>query len=350
MRRVATFLLILFAVLMLASCGPAETPQETGEPSALPTVPPAPTYDEAGAAMDDEGGEDFSQLVIGFSLGGAGTFYDQLIADIESECAGMNYQADIKNAQTAEEQIEHIHTLLSTGVSVIVIDAVDVDALETALAECETNHVPVISVIESINGLVSTLVAPDYISIGKSAGRDAVALFGDSTGACMVLKNSYDSFTMQLMTDGFELELGEDKDVSLVSEVVCEDSADAAYAAVIKELNHPDSPVNFIFAQSDALGKGALQAIEESGKDVKLSVFGGDMELIRAAADGKIRACIFFGPAALAKTAVRIADRFVVSGSYSPEQYNELRIEAAEGDDAAQYVDDAGVYAQIVGE
>lgn len=342
MRKFIVSILILIMVFALGACAG----QEVEKPESTPT----PIMEDPASMEDDEGGDQFSKIQIGFSLAGEDAFYDQLKLDIQKECEVMNYQPNIQTAKTAEQQIQQIHDMLSKGVAVIVLDPVDVDSLESVLAECETQHVPVVNVIDSINGIVSMLISPDFISIGKSAGRDAVELFGESTGACMMLKTTYDSLNMQLMTDGFNQAIAKDKDVSLVSEQYVGDDEESAYNAVKAELAKQDLNINFIFAQSDVLGKGALRAIKEANKDVKLVVYGGDMSIIDAAVKGDVHSAIFFGPAALAKDAVFIADRFIKNENYEPPQFEELRIEAAQGDDASQYYNENAVYAQIVGE
>lgn len=230
----------------------------------------------------------------------------------------------------------------------IVIDAVDVDSLESVLAECETQGIPVVNIIESINGLVSTLVTPDYLGIGRSAGGDAVELFGKSGTACMLIKGDYDSFSMQLMTDGFLEEIGKDKDVTLGAEEYSGNSEQRAFEAASKAIASEE--IGFIFAQSDILGLGALRAIEELESNITLVVFGGDMKLIEAAVAGKVHSVIFFGPKALAKEAVYVADRFVKNDTYEPPQYIEVKIEAAQQTDASRYFTDGGIYAQIIGD
>lgn len=342
MKKFIVSVLILMMIFALGACAG----QTAEEPESIST----PVTEDPATMEDDEGGDRFSKIKIGVGLAGEGAFYEQLKLDIKNQCDNMNYEPYIQTANSAEQQNQQIRDMLSKGVSAIVLDPVDVDSLESVLAECETQHVPVINIIDSINGIVSTLISPDFINIGKSAGRDAVELFGDSTGACLMLKTDYDSFNMQLMTDGFNQTIAKDKDVSLVSEQYVGDDEEDAYETVKAELVKQDLNINFIFAQSDALGKGALRAIKESNKDVKLVVFGGDMEIIDAAVKGKVHSAIFFGPAALASDAVFIADRFIKNENYSPPQFKELRIEAAQGEDAPQYYNEDAVYARIIGE
>lgn len=342
MKKLIVSVLILIIIFALGACAG----QEAQKPESVPT----PVMEDPATMEDDEGGDQFSKIQIGFSLAGEGSFYEQLKLDIKEECDELNYEPDIQTANTAEQQIQQIRDMLSKGVAVIVLDPVDVDSLESVLAECETQHVPVVNVINSINGIVSTLISPDFISIGKSAGRDAVELFGDSAGACMMLKTDYDSFNMQLMTDGFNETIANDKDVSLVSEQYVGDNEEEAYSVVKAELAKQDLNINFIFAQSDALGRGALRAINDTNKDVKLVVYSGDMTIIDAAVKGEVHSAIFFGPEVLARDAVFFADRFIKNENYSPPQFQELRIEAAQGEDASQYYNETAAYAQIVGE
>lgn len=340
MKKLLVSVLIITMLFTLAACGPTETQdvEPLGEPTLLQIEQPTPEVDIAEAAETN---------TIGFSLAGEGAFYDQLVLDITSECSALGFEANIEVAVDAQEQIQQLFNMITAGVDVIVIDAVDVDSLESVLAECETQGIPVVNIIESINGLVSTLITPDYLSIGKSAGRDAVELFGRSGTATMMIKGDYDSFSMQLMTDGFLEEIGNDKDVTLASEEYCGNSEQRAFEAASRAIASEE--IGFIFAQSDILGLGALRAIEERESDIKLVVFGGDMKLIEAAVAGKVHSVIFFGPKALAKEAVYVADRFVKNETYEAPQYIELKIEAAQQADASRYFIDGSIYVQALG-
>ena len=163
----------------------------------------------------------------------------------------------------------------------------------------------------------------------------------------MLIKGDYDSFSMQLMTDGFMEEINTDKDVSLIAEEYCGDDEQKAYEAANRAIANEE--IGFIFAQSDTLGLGAIRAIEENGGGITLVVFGGDMDIIEAAASGTVHSAIFFGPAELAKETVYIADRFIKNETYEPPPYLELRIEAAQQSDASRYFVDGNIYAQTLG-
>lgn len=341
MKKLLIIGLVIIMIFALAACGQTKTQdvEALGTPTTLAIEQPTPMPDIVEATQTDK---------IGFSLAGEGAFYDQLVLDIASESSALGFEADIKVAANAKEQVQQLYTMISTGADVIVIDAVDVDSLESVLAECETQGIPVVDIIESINGLVSTLITPDYLSIGRSAGRDAVELFGRSGTACMLIKGEYDSFSMQLMTDGFLEEINKDKDVTLGAEEYSGNSEQRAFEAASKAIASEE--IGFIFAQSDILGLGALRAIEERDSDITLVVFGGDMKLIEAAVAGKVHSAIFFGPKALAKEAVYVADRFLKNDTYEPPQYIEVKIEAAQQADASRYFIDGGIYAQILGD
>jgi len=340
MKKFIATILVIIMIFAFAACGApdAEAIEALGEPSEAAILPSTPSADIV---------EEIVQTKIGISLAGEGAFYQQLTIDIEKECTALNYEADIEVALTADEQSQQLYTMISTGVEVVVIDAVDVDSLEAVLAECELQEIPVINILDSINGLVSTLITPDFLSIGMSAGRDAVELYGKSGTGCMVIKGDYDSFSMQLMTDGFIEEIGKDKDVSLVAEEYCGDDEQKAYEAASRAILSEE--IGFIFAQSDTLGLGALRAIEELGSDITLVVFGGDMKIIEAAVSGTVHSAIFFGPGELAFNTLYITDRFIKTEAYEPPQYVELKIEAAQESDASRYFIEGGIYAQIIG-
>lgn len=339
MKRFIAVILIIMMMLAFAACSaPVEEDAQPPETSNLVIQQDTP---------EDDAEDEISQKKIGFSLAGDDAFNQQLVNDIEAQCYDLNFEPVIKTALTAEEQKSQIRNMISTGVSVIVLDPVDVDELESALDECDTHDIPVVNAVEMANGIVSTFITPDYMAVGKSAGRDAVELFGSSEGQCLLIKTEYDSFSMQLMTDGFIEEINKDKDVSIVDEQYCGEDEALAYEAAKAAITGGE--VDFIFAQSDTLALGALRAKEELNSEITLVAFGGDMKLISAAVDGTVHSCIFFGPKSLAQASLNIVDRLVKNPAYMPDQYIELRIEAAQGEDAPKYKTEDGLYAQIIG-
>jgi ABC-type sugar transport system substrate-binding protein len=340
MKKLFVTVLVIVLMFVIAACGQGapEEVEALEAPTTIAIEKPTPTVFVNEADVPKR---------IGVSLAGEGAFYDQLAVDIADECNALGYEADIKVASSAQEQSEQLFTMISAEVDIVIIDAMDVDSLETVLSEFETQKVPVINIIDSINGLVSTLITPDFLSIGKSAGRDAVELFGRSGVGCMMIKGDYDSFSMQLMTDGFMEEISKDKDVLLVSEEYCGEDEQKAYEAARRAIASEE--IGFIFAQSDTLGLGALRAVEELDSDITLVVFGGDMKLIEAAVAGKVHSAIFFGTKELAKQAIYVADRFAKNETYTPPPYIELKIEAAQQADAQRYYIEDNVYAQVIG-
>lgn len=331
MRKLTLFGLILSLLIVFGACG-AQT--ATADISAPPSATPS-GVDEVELP---------SQPQIGVSLAGEGAFYEQLTADFEAACTALNYEANIVAADSADKQKSDIMAMLSAGASVIVIDPVDVDALESELAECETDGVPVINIINSINGLVSTLVSPDYIEIGKSAGQRAVSLYGESQGKCLELKTGYDSFIMQMMSDGFNTAIGEDSDVTLITEKYCGNDEEKAYQAVKNDLWLNDA--NFIYAQSAALARGAMRAVQESGKDVSLVVYGGAHDIMEAVSSGAVNMTMFIDTAQIAQKALAEADSFIKDSNYQPAQYLQLEVFSVTADNVADYYQSGSLYAK----
>ena len=322
MKRIIAIALTML-VLAAAGCGAQVQAEATPiDTTSTVSTPEAPTAD------------------IGFCLAGSDAFYEQLKLDIQSECAALGYTGEIMTAETADQQLEDIAALLAMDVSVIVIDPVDVDALETSLAECETQGVHVIDIIDSINGTTSMLIAPDYIGAGETAAEHANELL--SAGKCLEIKSSYDSFVMQLLSDGFAGAL--DSDIT-IEQVYCGEDQQAACDAVKEALAAGD--MGLIFAQNAVHAKGAIQAITETGSDVPLVVFDGSMETVASVAAGDIDAAVFFGPADLAHQAVVHAQQMIQNEAYAPPQYVELTVEAIDADNVSQYQTDSASYAQV---
>lgn len=322
------FILMILTVLMLfGACNPAE---EVEPPS------------ELGEEDDDIG---YSRVKIGLSLSGTGAFYDQFKEDILKACDPLDYEADIVIADSGAKQQRDIDAMVAAGASVIVIDPVDVDVLESVLADCEIAEVPVVNIIDSINGIVSTLITPDYSVIGEKAGQRAISAFDDGGGLCLELKSDYDSFIMQLKSDGFEQSLSGNKNVTVAADAFCGDDEEKAYQAAKEQI--AQNGINFIFAHNAALARGALRAIEESGKTVRLVMCGGEMDMLQSVQSGKMDAAIFFGPKELADIVVGVADGFIKSTAYEPGLYMELKVDVATAENVAEYLSADLQYAQV---
>jgi ribose transport system substrate-binding protein len=330
MKKLFISAMIFITALALLACGGVATQAPANSDSS-----------PAGSAAET----DIPKIDIGLSLAGEDAFNQQLAADFQSECDSLNYTARVLTAATAEQQQQDIQDMLAAEVSVIVIDPVDVDSLETLLAECETYGVHIINIINPINGYVDTLISPDFKTIGESAGQCAAELFPGSGAGCMMLNTEYDSLTMQLMSDGFRAAIDGQNNISVISEQFCGSDEELAYSTVKAELASKD--IDFIFAQSSALAKGAMRAIEESGKDVKLAAQSGDMDIINAVSSGKAHACIFYGPGALAREAVSNADSIIKDGTYVMPQYIQLSIVTAKQSDASGYYNEGAAHAEI---
>ena len=331
MKRYVFLTLVLFILVIFSACG-------GGAVQSAADSTPVPTYE------DGEDQDFASRIMIGFSIAGNGAFYEQLVLDFEKECDTMNYDMQIKTADSAVAQQADINTLLTEGASVIVIEPVDVDALETVLAECETQNVPVISILDQINGHVSMLISANYSSMGTQAGELAVDVLGETGGGCVMLKTDYDSFVMQWMSDGFIAAIDTDKDVSLVVDKFCGDDEEQAYAVTSAALQ--DDSIGFIFAQSPAIGRGALRAVKESGRDIEIVVCGADMDIVESVQAGDINTALFYGPGALAQQTVYYADKLAKDASYQPPQFEELGIDVITAENAAEYIVEGAIYAQ----
>ncbi len=329
MRKLTLFFLTAAVLFSFAACGT--------QPVAVSVTPT-----QTPAAVDDV--EQPAGPPIGISLAGQGGFYEQLTADFSAACASFGYEVSIVSADSSEQQQRDIESFLSGGASVIIIDPVDVDALESVLAECETEGVPVINIMDSINGVVSTLICPDYSEIGKSAGERAVALYGEAGGTCLELRTNVDSFIMQLMSDGFLSAVKESDKVTLAAEDYCGNDEEKAYESVKKELGA--GSVSFIFAQSAELARGAIRAIEESGKTVSLVVFGGDQTIMEAVSSGTVDTALFLSTAQIAQLVIADADGFIKNPAYMPSQYRKLDVYTATADNAAEVYAAGNQYAK----
>lgn len=304
---------------------------------------------ETEPGLDDEGDDvvDDPRIQIGFSLAGEGDFYNQLKIDIEQLCERLNYKVSVLTAASAEQQQRDIKSMISLGAQVIIIDPVNGDMLESVLAECESDDVHVVGILREINANYSTLISAEYRAIGEAAADRAAMLFSEQEepARCLILRSDFRSCASQLLSDGFTGVVSANDKLILVSETLVDNDEEEAYKEAKSKIN--SEGVNFIFSHDASLARGALRAVKESGKQVHIVVFGGEMDLIKSVASGEIEMAIFIGTKELAEYSIGVANEFINSVTYEPVPYIGLTINTVTSENAAGYISESLLSAQV---
>ena len=335
MKRI-TFIIIFifFAVVMLAACGADNEEDISATASTVPTVEPTPE----------------PKAKIGISLSADNSFSTALLEEITAIAEAQDIMVLSDNAKAdCAAQVKGVKKLLEDGAEYMIIDPVDLDESEAASEECNLSDVPVINIMEPINGLVTMLISPSYNRIGEAAAERAADLITKDEkvdGNVVMLKGTFNSFKMQLMTDGFFSVAENYEDFHIIADEFCDFDREKAKQAVLDIVRIHS--VDVIFAEDSNMALGALDALEETVKEAKIICVGGDMEIVEKIKEEKIHTAIFFGAQELAQIVMENINKLIIDPEAELLQYAPLKLESIELETVDDYYDENAVYAKVL--
>lgn len=338
MKRILIFILAAVLVVSFAAgCSAKETeavPSASPEAAATPEPTPEPTAEPLP--------------IIGVSLAYESVFNTAFTEKATELAKSAGYDLKVLIAEgDAEKQLSDIETLVADDAKAIILEPANIDALMYTLDDCQVAGIKVINILEPANGIVDCLIAPDYSEIGKKAARlldEAAREKKIEKHNAYLLEGAVDSFTMQLIHDGF-ITQAEELD-HLTAAGAAHFSADEVTALTNLKKTETDA-ANAIFAQKSEMAKAFLNSYTSEGAHSIVSV-GGDKELLELVKNKRLYASVFYGPKELAEKAMEQAIACANSDSYDPPEYIELSLGVASESTVDNYISQEGNYAEPV--
>ncbi|MGA2974899.1 MAG: substrate-binding domain-containing protein, partial [Spirochaetia bacterium] len=167
-------------------------------------------------------------------------------------------------ADSNGRQIQDVHTLLSSGIDLLIISPNDSEALSPVITEAY-HRIPVILLDRSVIGFDYTLfIGPDNRLIGKQAGQYVTELLGAKGGKIVEIVGRSGSPPVLDRSVGFQEAISSKRNITIVDTLVGDwlrDKAEDELTAWLRK----NGRVDVIFAQNDAMADGARRAAEKLG-------------------------------------------------------------------------------------
>ncbi len=167
-------------------------------------------------------------------------------------------------ADSSSRQIQDVHTLLGSGMDLLIISPNESEALSPVIAEAY-QRVPVILLDRSVIGFdYSLFIGPDNRLIGKQAGQYVRELLGPKGGRIVEILGRSGSPPVLDRSVGFREALAQQDNISVVDTLVADwlrDKAEDELAAWLRA----GGRVDVVFAQNDAMADGARRAAAKLG-------------------------------------------------------------------------------------
>jgi simple sugar transport system substrate-binding protein len=162
-------------------------------------------------------------------------------------------------ADSNGRQILDVHTLLNSGIDLLIISPNDSEVLSPVIAEAY-HKIPVILLDRSVIGFDYTLfIGPDNRLIGKQAGQYVTELLGEKGGKIVEIMGRSGSPPVLDRRVGFGEAIASRHNITIVDTIVADWLRDKAEDELTAWLSK-NGPVDVIFAQNDAMADGAQRA------------------------------------------------------------------------------------------
>lgn len=301
MKKALALLLALAMALTLVACGGA--PASSTPASGSASVPASST----GAA---EGDAEYAVVLKVLS-----SQYWQTMRDgIEAKAEELGIKVDIYAANTEDDvegQVSLLENAISKGYKAIGVAPISNVSLNNAIAEATEKGIKIVSIDEVVDlealtelgGAVYAYVATDNVKVGQMGAEYLIEQIGGE-GEVAIVEGKVGSINGDNRRDG-ATETFEAADLTVVDSQPADFDRTKAYDLVTNYITaHPD--LKAIYCVNDTMAMGAQEAVEASGKDIKVCGTDGNADAIQSVADGKLCATVAQDPALVGATGLEL--------------------------------------------
>ncbi|MGW3437629.1 ABC transporter permease/substrate-binding protein [Streptomyces bacillaris] len=227
-------------------------------------------------------------------------------AQAEAEKAGIDLT--VTDAQNdASQQANQLQNFTSSGVSSIIVNPVDSDAVGPGVRSANQADIPVIAADRGVNKAdTAALVASDNVAGGKLAA-DALADRLGGKGSIVILQGTAGTSASRERGAGFAEGLKAHPGIKVVAKQPADFDRTKGLDVMTNLIqSHPD--ITGVFAENDEMALGAVKALGgKAGKSVSVVGFDGTPDGLKAVGAGTLYASVAQQPSELGRIAVRNA-------------------------------------------
>jgi len=242
-------------------------------------------------------------------------FFVTLVEGAEKAAADLGLTLSVVDAgDDVTKQVSDVEDLVSKGISVLIINPVDSDAVTGCVEAAKAKGVKVISVDRAVNGVdIDCQIASDNVLGAELATQYIVDTLGE--GAKVAELEGVPGASAAIdRSKGFH----NIADAKL--EVVAKQTANfdrTQGMSVMENMLQANGDIQGVFAANDEMALGAVEAISGAGKDIVVVGFDATDDAIEAIKAGRMDATIAQQPALIGKTAIENAAK-LISGQTIP--------------------------------
>lgn len=298
MKKIIAILLAMAIGLSLAACG--STPAQPSQPAAEASSTDAAPAESAPAA---EGKAEYAVVLKVLSS----QFWQTMRDGIQAEADKMGIKVDIYAANTEDDvegQVTLLENAISTGYKAIGVAPISDVNLNNAIADATSKGIKIVNIDEKVNmdalaelgGACTAYVATDNVAVGKLGAEYLIEQIGGA-GEVAIVEGKAGAVSGENRRDGAKAAF-EAAGLTIVESQPADWDRTKAYDVATNYITaHPD--LKAIYCCNDTMAMGVQEAVEASGKDIKVCGTDGNDDAIQSVADGKLAATVAQNPAAV---------------------------------------------------
>ncbi|MFD8104954.1 ABC transporter permease/substrate-binding protein [Streptomyces microflavus] len=235
-------------------------------------------------------------------------FFVQMKDGAQAEAKKAGIDLTVTDAQNdASQQANQLQNFTSSGLSSIIVNPVDSDAVGPGVRSANKADIPVIAADRGVNKAdTATLVASDNVAGGKLAA-DALADKLGGKGSIVILQGTAGTSASRERGAGFAEGLKAYPDIKVVAKQPADfDRTKGLDVMTNLAQSHPG--ITGVFAENDEMALGAVKALgSKAGTSVSVVGFDGTPDGLKAVGAGTLYASVAQQPSELGRIAVQNA-------------------------------------------
>jgi ribose transport system substrate-binding protein len=343
MKHISKIILALLFILILAACGGGATPDAEAPDQPEETTPPDT------APPDDA-------VVLGLSLSTLNNPFFVTLGEGAQEAAdAAGVELIVVDAQDdPAQEATNIEDLIEQGVSAILVNPTDADAIVPSIQKANEAGIPVFTIDRgSSGGDVVAHIASDNVAGGSMAGAFLCEALGGA-GMVVELEGIAGTSAARDRGQGFNDYMSAE---CSGAEIVARQTANfnrAEGLSVFENILQAQPEISGVFAHNDEMILGAIEAAKAAGRDAEIIFVGFDAvdDAVAAVDAGDLAATIAQQPDVMGQLGVETAVTHL--GGQSVDDYTPVSLALvvgefmALGEGAQEAADAAGVELIVV--
>ncbi|MFE6754977.1 substrate-binding domain-containing protein [Streptomyces sp. NPDC057684] len=237
-------------------------------------------------------------------------FFVQMKAGAQAEAKKEGVKLTVTDAQNdASQQANQLQNFTSEGMSSVIVNPVDSDAVGPAVRGANKADIPVVAADRGVNkAKTATLVASDNVAGGRQAAKTLADKLGGS-GKIVILQGTAGTSASRERGQGFAEGIKAYPGIKVVAKQPA-DFDRTKGLDVMTNMLQANGGVDGVFAENDEMALGAIKALgSKAGKSVAVVGFDGTPDGLKAVEAGTLYASVAQQPKELGRIAVQNAVR-----------------------------------------